>query len=101
MAARSPNLDVRAAARFVLVALQPSAIPMTRTSLQAITWGTVSAAVVSAMLLAAAGDDASEWRFEPPSAGVRPASLGRNGATERLQPTPAPSQRSSPDAASR
>lgn len=100
MAARSPNLDVRAAARFVLVALQPSAIPMTRTSLQAITWGTVSAAVVSAMLLAAAGDDASEWRFEPPSAGVRPASLGRNGATERLQPPP-PSQRSSPDAASR
>ncbi|KQW68396.1 hypothetical protein [Methylibium sp. Root1272] len=68
---------------------------MTRTSLQAITWGTVSAAVVSAMLLAAAGDDASEWRFEPPSAGGRPASLGRSGAAERLQPAQPPNERSS------
>ena len=74
---------------------------MTRTSLQAITWGTVSAAVVSAMLLAAAGDDTSEWRFEPPSAGVRPASLGRNGATERLQPAQPPNERSSQTAVPR
>lgn len=42
---------------------------MTHTSLQAITWATVSAAVVSAMLLAAAGDEADDWRLEPPAAG--------------------------------
>lgn len=74
---------------------------MTRTSLQAITWGTVSAAVVSAMLLAAAGDDAAEWRFEPPGAGERPAPLGRNGATERLQQAQPPNERSSQTTAPR
>ena len=42
---------------------------MNRVSLQALTWGTVSAAIVSAMLLAAAGDEAAEWRLEPPTAG--------------------------------
>ncbi|WP_428421757.1 hypothetical protein [Methylibium sp.] len=53
---------------------------MTRTSLQAITWGTVSAAVVSAMLLAAAGDETADWRFEPPGAGVRQAPALRPAA---------------------
>jgi hypothetical protein len=85
----------------MLVASRPSTLAMTRTSLQAITWGTVSAAVVSAMLLAAAGDDAAEWRFEPPGAGVRPAPLGRSGSTERLQPVQPPNERSSQTAAPR
>lgn len=46
---------------------------MTHTTLQAITWGTVSAAVISAMLLAAVGDDAVDWRFEPLGTGGRQA----------------------------
>ncbi len=35
---------------------------MNRTALRALTWGTVGAAVASAMLLAAAGDDDGLWR---------------------------------------
>lgn len=47
---------------------------MNHASLQALTWGTVGAAVASAMLLAAAGDDhAAALRYEPPSAGPRHA----------------------------
>lgn len=47
---------------------------MNHVSLQALTWGTVGAAIVSAMLLAAAGDEhAAALRFEPPSAGTRQA----------------------------
>ncbi|WP_295641441.1 hypothetical protein [uncultured Methylibium sp.] len=47
---------------------------MNHVSLQALTWGTVGAAIVSAMLLAAAGDEhAAALRFEPPSAGPRQA----------------------------
>jgi hypothetical protein len=36
---------------------------MNRASLQALTWGTVAAAVASAMLLAAAGDDEDLWQL--------------------------------------
>lgn len=35
---------------------------MNRTALRALTWGTVGAAVASAMLLAASGDDDGLWR---------------------------------------
>jgi hypothetical protein len=37
---------------------------MNRASLQALTWGTVAAAVASAMLLAAVGDDEGLWRID-------------------------------------
>lgn len=37
---------------------------MNRASLQALTWGTVAAAVASAMLLAAVGDDEGLWRLD-------------------------------------
>lgn len=43
---------------------------MNRTALRALTWGTVGAAVASAMLLAAAGDDDGLWR--PRAAGDAP-----------------------------
>ncbi len=44
---------------------------MNHVSLQTLTWGTVGAAIVSAMLLAAAGDEhAAALGFEPPSAGA-------------------------------
>jgi hypothetical protein len=39
---------------------------MNRASLQALTWGTVTAAVVSALLLATAGDEIEGWRFTLP-----------------------------------
>lgn len=43
---------------------------MNRTALRALTWGTVGAAVASAMLLAASGDDDGLWR--PRAAGDAP-----------------------------
>lgn len=59
---------------------------MNHVSLQALTWGTVGAAVVSAMLLAAAGDEhAAALRYEPPSAGPTGSAGG-----SRLLPVPRP-----------
>ncbi len=56
---------------------------MNHLSLQALTWGTVGAAIASAMLLAVAGDEhAAALRYEPPSAGPHPA--------PRLLPGPRP-----------
>lgn len=47
---------------------------MNHVSLQTLTWGTVGAAIVSAMLLAAAGDEQSAaLHLEPPAAGPRHA----------------------------
>lgn len=54
---------------------------MNPVSLQTLTWGTVGAAILSAMLLAAAGDErAAALGYEPPSAGPR--------STPRLLPMP-------------
>lgn len=37
---------------------------MNRAALQVLTWGTISAAVVSALLLAAAGDEIDSWQSD-------------------------------------
>lgn len=72
---------------------------MNYASLQALTWGTVSAAVASAVLLAAARDEASIWRFGPPTVGVRAdAPTARGNALpskEASKPGPSP-QRPAP-----
>jgi len=70
---------------------------MNRAALQALTWGTISAAVASALLLAAHGDDTEAWgagrdgdaahrravpgmsaNGEPPAEPRRPAEAGRS-----------------------
>lgn len=71
---------------------------MNRAALQALTWGTVAAAVASAMLLAASGDDEALWRLDraadAPERGDRaaarpavgPGMAGPGRRDERRQP---------------
>ncbi|HSV70386.1 MAG TPA: hypothetical protein VLI72_09755 [Methylibium sp.] len=62
---------------------------MNRASLQALTWGTISAAVASAMLLAAHGDDTDAWGPERDAA----TSTNRPAAVPAMTPVGAAAPR--------
>lgn len=68
---------------------------MNRASLQALTWGTISAAVASAMLLAAHGDDTDAWGPDHDAS----ASANRPAAVPAMNPVGAAPARGEPAAA--
>lgn len=66
---------------------------MNRSTVQTLTWATLLAAVASALLLAAAGDDAWPWRLELPGLGANPPAAAPAPARSAEQGAPAGSAR--------